>query len=143
MAARLRVLQPGNPECASEREAKENEMAGGGGRGWRKGGGGKKEDAKRKSGGEKSPLVSLFLFRDARLFTFHPVRAYVYIARVYIYIRACVGVCVCVHTGCSYGLACVSNSIGETRRNGQKRRSDFESVKYVRISSFSLLVLAS
>lgn len=64
----------------SEREAKENEDGAEGLRG------GTKEDAKRKSGGEKSPLVSLFLFRDARLFTFHPIR--VYSSRIYLHSRA-------------------------------------------------------
>lgn len=58
---------------------------------------GKKEDAKRKSGGEKSPLVSLFLFRDARLFTFHPVRIRVYSSRIYLYSSVCVWTCACAY----------------------------------------------
>ena len=90
MAARLRVLQPGNPECASEREEKENETA------EERVEEGRKKTRKEKNGGEKSPLVSLFLFRDARLFTFHLVRIRVYSSRIYLYSSMCRHVCVCI-----------------------------------------------
>lgn len=63
MAARLRVLQPGNPECARERGKKDTEKEREGTkeekkeRGRENGGDrGKKEDAERKSGGERRAL---------------------------------------------------------------------------------------
>lgn len=68
MAARLRVLQPGNPECASEREEKENEMEG-------EGGGGKKEDAKRKKWRREEPS-SLFISLPGRSTFYLPPRAH-------------------------------------------------------------------
>lgn len=79
----------------------------------------KKGDAERKSRGEKSPLVSLFLFRDARLFTFHPVHIRVQV-RVYIYIRERMDVYVCIQ-----GVPCMLGKNLRDERHAGKKRSDF------------------
>lgn len=100
MAARLRVLQPGNPECAREREEKKDEEI--------------KEEEKEEERGEqrkerrrekkkqrREEPSSLFISLPGRSTFYLPPRAHTCTVCVYIYIGGRVCGRVRVHIGCS------------------------------------------
>lgn len=102
MAARLRVLQPGNPECAREREKKDTEKEREGTkeekkeRGREAGETGGRKKTRKEKVEEREEPSSLFISLPGRSTFYLPPRTYVYSSRIYLYPSTYVDVCVCI-----------------------------------------------